>query len=245
MDELGDTARQRPDMAMAFIGKAVRSLKPGGVLGCVLPASLLTSRTGLLWREQLSKQGTLQLLGCFEGYRYFPTSLVETAFLIYKKHEGQGDRSKTVEVLISDEGLEDAALRTLRRQPEVAAPIKGVEWFRRSLQAFSPRVGDHCVKVHTRRETASLPSHCLGSMIYLRLGRVCDTGSKRVFVLKASQYEELGRKERKFFRPAAGGGSIRGGQLRPWNTYFIHMMRMDVCSEHPKKAQRQPANVLR
>lgn len=220
MGELGDTARQRPDMAMAFIGKAVRSLKPGGVLGCVLPASLLTSRTGLLWREQLSEQGTLQLLGCFEGYRYFPTSLVETAFLIYRKHRGQRDRSNTVEVLISNEGLEDAALRTLRRQPEVAAPIKGVEWFRRSLQAFSPEswrpLRQSAYEERDRLAALALPR--VSDLFEIRQG--VRTGSKRVFVLKASQYEELGRKEKRFFRPAAGGGSIRAGQLHPVEYVF-------------------------
>ena len=213
-NELGNTARQRPDIAMAFVSKAVRSLKAGGVLGCVLPASLLTSQTGLLWRKQLSEQGILQLVGCFEGYKYFPTSLVETAFLIYKKHDGQGHRSEAVEVLISDEGLEDAALRTLRREPEAVVSIKGVERFKRPSQAFSPQswrpLRQSAYKERDRLATLALPR--INDLFEIRQG--VRTGSKRVFVLKASQYEELGRKEKKFFRPAAGGGSIRSGQLR-------------------------------
>jgi methylase of polypeptide subunit release factors len=213
-DELGDAARQRPDIAMAFVTRAVRSLTPGGVLGCVLPASLLTSQTGISWRERLSEQGTLQLLGCFEGYKYFPTSLVETAFLIYQKRAEQEHKSMAVEVLISDEGSEDAALRALRLEPEATLSIKGVERFKRPLQAFSPEswrpLRQNAYKEKDRIAALALPR--IDDLFEIKQG--VRTGNNRVFVLKASQYEELSRRERRFFRPAAGGGSIRNGQLR-------------------------------
>jgi len=219
-DELGNAAKQRPDIAMAFVTKAVRSLTPGGVLGCVLPASFLTSQTGLIWRERLSEQGSLKLLGCFEGYKYFTTSLVETAFLIYQKRAEQEHKAEPVEVLISDEGSEDAALRALRLESEDALSIKGVERFKRPLQAFSPEswrpLRQNAYKEKDRIAALGLPR--IGDLFKIKQG--VRTGNKRVFVLKASQYEELRRKERKFFRPAAGGGSIRHGQLRPVEYVF-------------------------
>ncbi len=214
-NELGDTVRQRPDIAMAFVSKAVRSLKPGGVLGCILPAALLSSQTGLPWRKWLSEQGNLQLLGCFEGYKYFPTSLVETAFLIYQKHSEQEDKSKTraVEVLISDEGSEDAALRALRLESGAVSSIKGVERFKRAREAFSPKswrpLRQDAYKEKDRIAALGLPR--IGDLFRIRQG--VRTGHP-VFVLRASQYKELGRREGKFFRPAAGGGSIRNAQLR-------------------------------
>lgn len=219
-NELGDTAQQRPDIAMAFITKAVRSLTPGGVLGCVLPASLLISQTGLSWRERLSEQGSLQLLGCFEGYKYFPTSLVETAFLIYQKRAEQEHKAKPVEVLISDEGSEDAALRALRLKSEAALSIKGVERFKRPLRAFSPQnwrpLRQNAYKEKDRIAALALPR--IDDLFKIKQG--VRTGNKRVFVLKASQYEELRRREKRFFRPAAGGGSIRNGQLWPTEYAF-------------------------
>ncbi len=217
---LGDTFTKRPDIAMAFVTKAVETLVPGGVLGCVLPASLLMSKTGFAWRKWLSTQGNLQLVGCFEGYKYFPTSLVETAFLIYQKHPERQQEIKSVEVLISDEGSEDAALRTLRLRPEPTLSIKGVERFTRPLQAFYPEnwrpLRESAYKEKDRIAALDLPR--IDDLFEIRQG--VRTGNKPVFVLKASQYEELSRKERKFFRPAAGGGSIRYGQLRPVEYVF-------------------------
>lgn len=210
---LGDVFTKRPDIAMAFVTKAVNTLAPGGVLGCVLPAALLTSRTGLAWRKWLGMQGSLRLVGCFEGYKYFATSLVETAFLVYRKHTGHRQEIKSVDVLISDEGSEDAALRALRLESETAVPINGVECFRRPLQAFSPQnwrpLRESAYKEKDRIAALGLPR--IDDLFEIKQG--VRTGNKPVFVLKASQYEELRRKERKFFRPAAGGGSIRNGQL--------------------------------
>lgn len=219
-DELGDAAKQRPDIAMAFVTKAVRSLTTGGVLGCVLPASLLTSQTGLSWRERLSEQGSLKLLGCFEGYKYFPTSLVETAFLIYQKRAEQEHELRAVEVLISEEGSEDAALRALRRESEAVLSIQGVERFKRPLQTFSAEswrpLRQNAYKEKDRLAALALPR--IDDLFKIKQG--VRTGNNRVFVLKVSQYEELSRRERKFFRPAAGGGSIRNGQLRPAEYVF-------------------------
>jgi adenine-specific DNA-methyltransferase len=217
-DELGDTAQQRPDIAMAFVSKAVRSLRPGGVLGCVLPASLLSSQTGLPWRRWLGEQGSLQVLGCFEGYKYFPTSLVETAFLIYQKHGEQVGKSRAVEILISEEGSEDAALRALRLGSEAVLSLRGVERFTRPRQALSPKswrpLRQDAYKKRDHIAALALPR--IGDLFKIRQG--VRTGHA-VFVLRASQYKELGRKEIEFFRPAAGGGSIRNAQL--WPTEYV------------------------
>jgi len=212
-DELGDAARQRPDIAMAFVTRAVRSLTPGGVLGCVLPASLLTSQTGISWRERLSEQGSLQLLGCFEGYKYFPTSLVETAFIIYRKHSGSKHAARPVEVLISNEGSEDGALRALRLEYDATLGIKGVERFRRPAQAFVPE------SWRPLRQKAYDEKHRIAALALPRVGdlfaiRQGVRSGHSVFLLRDSQYKELDRGEKQFFRPAAGGGAIRNGQLQ-------------------------------
>jgi hypothetical protein len=211
-NELGDIAQQRPDIAMAFVSKAVRSLKPGGVLGCILPASLLTSQTGLPWRKRLSEQGSLQLLGCFEGYKYFPTSLVETAFIVYRKHPDRKDANRSVEVLISNEGSEDAALRALRREYDATLEIEGVERFQRPAQAFMPESWRPLrQKAYDEKDRiAALPLPRAGDLFAIRQG--VRLGHP-VFLLRDNQYKELNRAEKQFFRPAAGGGAIRNGRI--------------------------------
>ena len=228
-DTLGDLHQQRPDMAMAFVTKAVRSLRPGGVLGCVLPASLLTSRTGLTWRKNLSEQGSVRLIGCFEGYKYFPTSFVETAFLIYRKQAEQRERPKYVDVLISNEGSEDAALRALRLGPKAGLPTHGVEHFERPAHAFTPeswrplRQGAYDEK----DRIVALPLPRTGSLFEIRQGVRLGHSA---FLLRSTQYQELTDREKPlFFRPAAGGGSIRNGQLLPTEYVFYPYATDGTC----------------
>jgi len=211
-NELGDTAQKRPDMAMAFVKKAVSSLAPGGVLGCVLPAPLLTTQSGLPWREWLSERGSLRLVGCFEGFKYFTTSVVETAFLIYKKEAPRERRPETLEVLISEEGSEDLALRALRVEAPTALDFKGVERFERPLAGLSPQDWRPLrQRMYEKRDyLAALPLPQVRDLFDIRQGVRLGHA---VFLLAEAQYKQLPRKERHFFRPAAGGGSLRNGQL--------------------------------
>lgn len=156
--------------------------------------------------------GCLKLVGRFEGYKYFPTSLVETAFLVYQKAARKPASAGAVEVLVSQEGREDAALRALRLPSSESALITGADHFERPLRAFSTltwrplRERDYALK---------------GRLQALRWPRVKDLfdirqGIRRghaAFRLTAEQYRALPTKERKYFRPAAGGRSIRQGQL--------------------------------
>lgn len=209
---LGPLAEKRPDLAMAFFFKAVQSLRPGGVLASVLPAPVLSSRSAVGLRERLRASGRLDLVGRFEGYRFFPTSLVETAFLVYQKERDVKRRSQTVEVLISREGAEDAALRALRLAPTEAETIEGVERFTRSARAFPSETWRPLRRrdYEKRDHLASLELPRASDLFHIRQGARLG---HRVFLLRDQQYGELGRKEKAYFRPAAGGGSIRDGQL--------------------------------
>ncbi|HUU21828.1 MAG TPA: N-6 DNA methylase, partial [Phycisphaerae bacterium] len=119
---LGEFAKGRFDYAMAFVLKAVESLKPGGVLASVLPASLLSGSSALALRERLADMGDLRLVGRFEGYRYFPTSVVETAFVVFRKAQTCPEHGHFgVTVIVGEEGREDAALRCLRTPPDAVS----------------------------------------------------------------------------------------------------------------------------
>lgn len=225
--ELGDSFRKRPDIAMAFVSKAVKSLKPGGVLACVLPAALLSSQSGRAWRERLNEEGSLYLLGCFEGYRYFSTSLVETAFLIYRKKDNVKHEEGFVEVLISSEGAEDVALRALRLKPEDVSSER--------VDHFSMR--SQLLGADNWRPLRQKDFEQKKQLFEIKWPRISDLFEikqgvrlgHRVFLLKESQFRELERREKKFFRPAAGGGSIHNGLLRRAE-YVFYPYRTDGSS---------------
>jgi len=210
---LGDAATGRVDIAMAFVSKAVQSLKPGGVLACVLPGAILYGESGLAWRERLQQEGEVLMLGRFEGFRYFPTSLVETSFLVLRRRpEGEKHRP-SVQVVVASEGSEDAALRALRLPgDDPRREAKGVEVFEVTAAETSPDSWRPLRRsvYECRRDLMVRRLPLIRSLFAIRQG--VRIGHKKTFLLGCDAYKALG-KDKKYFRPAAGGGTVLNGQL--------------------------------
>jgi len=214
VDILGDDLTSgRPDLAMAFIWKAFQSLKEGGVLAAVLPGALLENQSGYALREALGSQSELLMIGRFEGFSYFSSSLVETAFFVLRRKAPEIATQRT-EVLIAAEKAEDRALRVLRgAKPPDESERAFVELFDAPLKTF--RAGSWL----PRRQADLRFLELLDSR---ELPKVSDlfavhqgirTGHKAAFLLSAEDLQKLPKRERKYFRPAAGQGTIRDGQL--------------------------------
>lgn len=212
---LGSLFFGRPDLSMAFLLKGIEHLKPGGVLASVIPAAMLSSRSGEALRERLSQEAELLLLGRFEGYRYFTESIVEPAFVVLRKKSAAAARPQPVKVLIAEEGAEDAALRLLRSPGPGRAPEERVEIYAADPSEFSasswlpPR--DSTRKLRDLLSRLELP--CVNDLFCVRLG--VRTGNRAAFVLSADEWRGLPRGERSYFRPMAGQGTIHGGRLEP------------------------------
>jgi hypothetical protein len=204
---LGENFFGRPDVAQAFLWKAVQSLRPGGCLATVLPVALLDSRSGSPLREAIRSIADLMFIGRFEGFSYFSSSLVETAFIILRRRTDGS--SPSIDVLIAAEGFEDAALRSLRGTPAPPA----VERFQippLSLSASSwiPRRRDDFALLQSL-DRLNLTS--CGDLFAIHQG--IRTGDNEAFVLTSDDWSLLPAKERAYFRRAAGQGTIRDGQL--------------------------------
>jgi len=64
---LGKAYKGRPDLSMAFVSHALTSLKKGGALGCLFPASLLSLTSAAEWRHGLAERAGLRFLGRVDG----------------------------------------------------------------------------------------------------------------------------------------------------------------------------------
>jgi hypothetical protein len=208
---LGSAAKGRIDKAMAFVTKAVAALRPGGVVASVLPAPLLESQSGLKWREGLSAECDLLLLGRFEGYGYFTASMVETAFLMMRRLVNE-TRTETVEVVVAREKSEDAALRAMRLDPTYQTD-PSVEVFTVPSGLCEPRSWMPLRRTaYAMREVlarAQLPM--VSSTFVVHQG--IRTGDNQAFLLDGTEWQALPEEERTFFRPAAGQGTIIEGRL--------------------------------
>lgn len=216
-ETLGDMSGGRPDIAMAFVWNAIMSLKPGGILACVLPAALLSSKSGKVWRDRIQGEGEVVVLGRFEGYRYFPTSIVETSFLVFRRKRATGDpqpqAAQPVQVLVAREGYEDASLRALR--------LKETDPRRKTdeVQVFEMPLGSLSVdswrpqREETYRQLDLLRSQHRAVQDLFKIRQGIRVGGKSAFLLSATEYRDLPKRERKFFRPSVGTITLQDGHL--------------------------------
>lgn len=208
---LDTTARGRMDMAMAFLWKAVASIKNDAIVASVLPAPLLENKAGGKLREKISEVAKLALVGRFEGMGYFRGSIVETAFLVARAVGGVADSEQT-EVLVAKEGSEDAALRALRRGVG-GDNDKHYECFQVPADSFLP------VSWLPRSQAASLLGQRLQQAMLPMTEVLFDvrqgalTGLNEAFILSSDEYRRLPGEEQIYFRPAAGNSTIKDGRL--------------------------------
>jgi methylase of polypeptide subunit release factors len=209
---LGNLASGRIDVAMAFIWKALDALKEGGVLATVLPASLLSTKSGQSWRAAIQEKAELLLLSRFEGFKFFKSSLVETAFIVLRKSR-PSQLPRRVKMLIAEEGFEDSALRSLRLE-DSAETRREVEIFQiqsRSVQpsSWAPTRQAIC-RLRERLGFLQIPQ--LSQLFEISQGVL--TGDNQVFLIGKEEHGALPQKEKRYFRPLGGQGAIRKGQLR-------------------------------
>jgi adenine-specific DNA-methyltransferase len=224
-DVLGDWYYYRPDAALAFISKAVRSLKPGAVLATLLPASLLETKSGLKFRAAIEADGALaiHLVGHFRGFGYFRQANVEPAFLVISRGLNASRERPPVRVVIAERGSEDEAIRELRKR------IPGSSWSpssdpkgRWEIYEASPKDFPATSWMPRPRRAVELIESLsragvsrVGDLFNVRLG--IRTGDNSAFVLTAAQLEALSpsASERKLFRPVAENETIRDGRILP------------------------------
>lgn len=112
-DVLGSSfVKGKPNQASAFFYKAILSLNATGVLGCVLPSSLLTFDSYKYLRNEISGSVDLKLLAKLGNY-VFDDALTDVSLFIGKKPQ-----SKTYPRVIwtrNEKGIVPEALRELRK----------------------------------------------------------------------------------------------------------------------------------
>lgn len=210
---IGTASEGRPDKAMAFIWKAVAAIGDNQAVGTVLPAPLLETQSGFKWRENLSGKAHIALIGKFDGFRYFVSSMVEPAFLVFGGRARASDTTKEqTEIVLAKSGYEDEALRGLRLNSDTPTPetvgweayrlptlaLKSINWMPR------PRAHQSLMSALIGR----LPT--IGQLFSvhqgIRAGHPC-------FSISAQEWQSYPKSERVFFRAIATNGTIAEGRI--------------------------------
>jgi predicted RNA methylase len=216
---LGALHHYQADKALAFVQRAVSSLKPGAVLACIVPAPLLESKAAFPWREHITNEPSLslRLVGCFRGFGYFRGAVVEPAFFVIARlHGSSPETSSPVQVILAKDGYEDQAIRQLRRDP-TGAEGDSPNWsvFEADVSEFRPASWLPRSRESAKRMRALTDSGHPKVEDLFRVRRGICTGHNKAFVHRRHELEQLGLSpsEMRWFRPAAGNATIRSGRL--------------------------------
>jgi hypothetical protein len=233
-ETLGSVGKNRPDMASAFLRKAAYCLSETSVLGTVLPASILSSKTSRGLRSELSDLLSLRIVARLGSQQLFSNAIVDPAFVVGVK----GTRRQVGEIALWADHRPDsssASLRALRRVRNVESlgeTLVDGDGFSIYTQPTLGLTGDDWVPRRYRswklfEQTKHLPR--VKDFFHVRQG--IRTGANEVFVLTKERYSALPAKERRYFRPAVVNSSIRRNVLSMGSYVFYPYGRFTIAEE--------------
>jgi adenine-specific DNA-methyltransferase len=224
----------RPDYSMAFIEKAISNLREGGVLGALLPASVLSTEASLRWRRHILEQAAPILLSVLGDYGIFRHAIVEVACAVFLKTEDVAHAGGAfLSLWTSDKrGTAGEGIRHLRKLQAAraegyaiknTASLSGEGWrvsqivtsTLKDLPDWRPRpnrLGD--VLEQSNKAFATT----VRDIFHVREG--VRAGLRKAFIISGEIYEHLPVQERRFFKPIAENKNIRKGRIGPHDFIF-------------------------
>ncbi|MBX6367343.1 MAG: N-6 DNA methylase [Rhodospirillales bacterium] len=217
---LGTQLAGRGDLSMAFVTRAVDRLSPGGALGVLVPASLLTLQAAEAWRADLLNRTDLCLLAALGDYNLFAYALVQVAVMVLAKPLDRNVRRRGITALVTTNSADATgnALRTLRRcNPGERYIYDNKAWalFEIPAESFRSRPVWRLTSPRTEAALSRLMragALSIGELFDVRQG--VRTGRNEAFILEEPQISALPAHEKKYFRPAVMNESIQGGKIQ-------------------------------
>jgi adenine-specific DNA-methyltransferase len=214
---LGASSAGRGDYSMAFVLRALEALRPGGVLGTLFPASLLSLKAASSWRERLLDLADVRFLASIGEFGLFSQAMVQVAAAIFSEGSTPG-RELLAVVTENDPQATSAALRQIRRS--------ATDGMHPALVEDTWSIFPVPVESLRRRPTWRLPTpraervlRALANSGLPTVGDLFDvaqgiqTGLNEAFLLTEDEIKSLPVKERRFFRQATMTDSIQNGRV--------------------------------
>lgn len=216
LKELG--MKRRPNQSAAFLFKAVGALRVGGLLGTIIPSSLLLYEQYLVLRKSIREMAELKVVARLGNY-VFENALTDVSFVVLQKREGTNYTPQTIWCRNKEKVAYDAlkdwrkmrynnSLSCIKNDYNIYTP-SNFPLVRESWKTI-PQSDDLFIsKLEERLAIGYLVE--LSSVFDIKQGAL--RGNKDAFIMKSTDYEALTENERKLFRPVASADTIRGGKV--------------------------------
>ena len=232
-ERLGALCSKRPDYASVFFFNAINAIKDNGVIGTVLPASLLDGESYIELRQAIANVVKPHLIARLGSHTVFADAIVDVA--LYVGVHGQTNRPALA--LWSNHKAESSA-RALRRLRSISpvqvhtyifddgdCSVYAAEHLGRDGGSWAPR---SYTAYHLLKEVGHLPQ--AESLFDVSQGII--TGLNSVFLVSREYVETLPKSERKYFRPAVVNNSIINSRLNDETyVFYPHGKGLEIDSE--------------
>lgn len=225
VENLGSLSKKKPNLASAFIYKAVNHLKENGVIGTVMPSSILLMDSYRKLREAIKEQLTL-LLVCKLGNFVFEDALTDASILIGKK-----PKSSEIPLIVwskNEKGIINKVFRDLRKVNYGHIPYV-TEKKKYSIYIPDTYPEKENWKVISYQEQ-KLKKYLQKFVLIGQLKTVRDlfnvkqgirAGNNKVFKINKDYYNKLPDNEKVFFRPVIDNDAIQKGFLKIVNCVWF------------------------
>lgn len=218
---LGESKSKKPNLASAFLYKSINHLKDGGVIGTVIPSSILLMDSYKQLRDNLKEQLSLLLVGKLGNY-VFENALTDVSILI-----GRKPKSNNFSLLLwskNEKGIITDAFRDLRKvNYGNISYIKENKFYNIYIPDNYPDNNNWKVVSYKEQE---LKKHLEKLVLLGELKIVKDifnvkqgirTGNNKIFKISKEYFEQLPENEKKYFSPVIDNNSISNGVLKKNN----------------------------
>lgn len=218
-ETLNHTFDGKPNQASAFFYKAILSLNSEGVIGTVIPSSLLVLDAYNKLRKEIKGIVTINLIGRLGNY-VFEDALVDVSIIIANR-----TKSHNIPLVIwtnNEKGTANEALREYRKMLYSNSP--SIE--RESFSIYRPSIDfGNSWKPISVNESELLNRFnkllLLGRLVKLEkifnVQQGIRTGNNQAFKITKSDFNNLRKEEQIYFRPVIDNESISCGVIRDLN----------------------------
>lgn len=240
-----DPSAARGDYSMAFVARGLDALKPGGVMGSLFPASLLSLKAAAKWRERLAGEGDVRMLASIGDFGLFSHAMVQVACMVVRK--GKSSDAPFMALLTeNDPAATGEALRQVRKLNGTApgSPLIESHWSLFPVKAASllDRATWRLPTPATERLLSELSELPLASVADLfEVSQGIQTGFNEALLLTQEEWQSLPVRERRYFRLATMTDSIQNGKVvRPYHVFFPHTETGPLFTDEDAVARTLP-----
>ena len=209
------STKGRPNLAAAFLMRAAKCVRRGGVLGAIIPSSITDAESGTSVRAELSKEFEPLLIAKLGYQSVFSNSLVDAGIYVgVREHDSVVKNTRILWADYQPESISEG-LRELRMLStnDLYTEVVDTEQYSiypsaeigRSSDPWSPKPFR---SISILNRYSALPK--LGALFHIRQGVRLghdDLLQPDTFV------ESLPKPERRFFRPAVVNSTLRNSQI--------------------------------